>query len=234
MLNVVDLGSGYGRVQVLHGVTLDVAKGEIVALLGSNGTGKTTLLRAISGVQPLRGGTVTLDGIVLTRFPPHARVAQGLVQVPEGRQVFAPLSVEDNLRLGAYRRAPAKGAGAALAHVYDLFPILAERRHQPAGELSGGQQQMLALGRAMMADPRMLLLDEPSMGLAPIMVEQIFAAVQRLNDEGVTILLVEQNAHAALRIANRAYVLENGAIALEGNSADLANDQRVREAYLGG
>ena len=234
MLNVVDLGSGYGRVQVLHGVTLDVAKGEIVALLGSNGTGKTTLLRAISGVQPQRGGTVTLDGIVLTRFPPHARVAQGLVQVPEGRQVFAPLSVEDNLRLGAYRRAPAKGAAAALAHVYDLFPILAERRHQPAGELSGGQQQMLALGRAMMADPRMLLLDEPSMGLAPIMVEQIFAAVQRLNDEGVTILLVEQNAHAALRIANRAYVLENGAIALEGNSADLANDQRVREAYLGG
>lgn len=234
MLSVADLGSGYGRVQVLHGVTLEVAKGEIVALLGSNGTGKTTLLRAISGVQPLRGGTVSLDGIVLSRMPTHARVALGLVQVPEGRQVFAPLGVEDNLRLGAYRRRSAKGVRAALAQVYDLFPVLAERRNAPAGDLSGGQQQMLALGRAMMADPRMLLLDEPSMGLAPLMVAQILAAVRRLNDEGVTILLVEQNAHAALRIADRAYVLENGAIALEGRSADLAADPRVREAYLGG
>lgn len=234
MLSVADLGSGYGRVQVLHGVTLEVARGEIVALLGSNGTGKTTLLRAISGVQPLRGGTVSLDGVDLTRVPPHARVAQGLVQVPEGRQVFAPLSVEDNLRLGAYRRAPANGVEAALAHVFDLFPVLAERKRLLAGDLSGGQQQMLALGRAMMAAPRMLLLDEPSMGLAPIVVEQILAAVQRLNGEGVTILLVEQNAHAALRIADRAYVLENGAIALEGRSAELAHDPRVREAYLGG
>jgi len=234
MLSVADLGSGYGRVQVLHGVSLEVARGEIVALLGSNGTGKTTLLRAISGVQPLRGGTISLDGVLLTRTPPHARVARGLVQVPEGRQVFAPLSVEDNLRLGAYRRAPAHGVAAALGHVYELFPILAERRQLPAGDLSGGQQQMLALGRAMMADPIMLLLDEPSMGLAPIVVEQILAAVQRLNREGVTVLLVEQNAHAALRIADRAYVLENGEITLEGSSADLIHDPRVRAAYLGG
>lgn len=233
MLSVADLGSGYGRVQVLHGVGLDVAEGEIVALLGSNGAGKTTLLRAISGVQPLRGGSVSLDGIDMTRQSPHARVAQGLVQVPEGRQVFAPLSVEDNLLLGAYRRTPSAGVETMMKRVYDLFPVLADRRHQAAGDLSGGQQQMLALGRAMMAEPRMLLLDEPSMGLAPIVAGQILDAVRQLNREGVTVLLVEQNAHAALRIADRAYVLENGMITLEGRSADLADDPRVRAAYLG-
>ncbi|MCL4767182.1 MAG: ABC transporter ATP-binding protein [Hyphomicrobiaceae bacterium] len=232
MLRVAGLSSAYGRVHALRGVTLEVESGEIVALLGSNGAGKTTLLRAISGVQPIKGGQVHFEGAAIERERPHRRVARGLIQVPEGRQVFAPLSVEDNLRLGAYRRRVVNGI-EPLERVYSIFPVLREKRHSPAASLSGGQQQMLAVGRAMMAGPRLLLLDEPSMGLAPIIVEQIFSVLVELNKQGVTILLVEQNANAALQIATRAYVLETGEITLSGTGRELLGDDRVRAAYLG-
>jgi branched-chain amino acid transport system ATP-binding protein len=232
MLTVTGLTSAYGRVCALRDVTLEVHDGEIVALLGSNGAGKTTLLRAISGVQPIRGGQIVFDGAAIERERPHRRVARGLIQVPEGRQVFGTLSVEDNLRLGAYRRASANGSDP-LERVYAMFPVLRSRRRSAAADLSGGQQQMLAVGRAMMGNPRLLLLDEPSMGLAPIIVEQIFEAVLELNRQGVTILLVEQNAYAALHIAARAYVLETGAITLTGSGRELLSDDRVRAAYLG-
>lgn len=232
LLQVIGLSSAYGRVQALRNVSLEVRQGEIVALLGSNGAGKSTLLRAISGVQPIRGGQVLWEGAPIEMERPHRRVARGLIQVPEGRQVFASLSVEDNLRLGAYRRRAPNGIDP-IDRVFAMFPVLRQRRQAPAGDLSGGQQQMLALGRAMMAMPRVLLLDEPSMGLAPIVVEQIFRAIVELNREGVTVLLVEQNANAALRIASRAYVLEVGAIVLSGSGKDLLGDDRVRAAYLG-
>ncbi|HZD88850.1 MAG TPA: ABC transporter ATP-binding protein [Pseudolabrys sp.] len=231
MLEIEDVVSRYGRVEALHGVSLEVAAGEIVTLIGNNGAGKTTLMRVISGVQPKARGRLRFDGEDIERLPAHARVAVGIAQVPEGRQVFAPLSVEDNLRLGAYRRSA--GKGDALARVYDLFPVLKERRASAAGNLSGGQQQMLAMGRALMSDPRLLLLDEPSMGLAPALVDQILDAVMTLRNTGVTILLVEQNVVAALAIADRAYVIETGRIVLNGGSGDLARDPRVREAYLG-
>jgi branched-chain amino acid transport system ATP-binding protein len=230
MLEVSGLVSAYGRIEVLHGIDLAVRKGEIVTLIGANGAGKTTLMRCLSGVQPARGA-VLFEGAEITRLKPHARVALGIVQVPEGRQVFQPLSVEDNLRLGAFRR---RGEPALdMARVYDLFPVLAEKRRLPAGGLSGGQQQMLAMGRAMMAAPRLLLLDEPSMGLAPVIVAQIFAVIRQLQQEGVTILLVEQNAHAALGIADRAYVIETGRIVLAGTGRELASNDAVRRAYLG-
>jgi branched-chain amino acid transport system ATP-binding protein len=232
MLSVEGARSAYGRVQALFGVDLEVGAGELVALIGANGAGKTTLLRAISGVQPLAGGRVRLDGRDLAGVPAAARVRLGIAQVPEGRQVWGPLTVEDNLSLGGYTRAPAENR-ATLARVHDLFPRLRERRRQAAGTLSGGEQQMLAIGRALMARPRLLLLDEPSMGLAPRLVAQILDAVARLREDGVTILLVEQNANAALRIADRAYVLEGGQVALAGTAAELAADPRVREAYLG-
>ena len=232
MLQAERLVSAYGRIEALHGIDLEVRQGEIVALVGANGAGKTTLLRALSGVQPVRAGRILLDGADITRMAPHIRVAAGIVQVPEGRQVFAPLSVEDNLKLGAFRRS-GKDTARDRDHVYALFPILAEKRHLPAGGLSGGQQQMLAVGRAMMANPRLLLLDEPSMGLAPVIVQQIFDVVRRLNADGVTILLVEQNAQAALSIASRGYVLETGTIALTGTGRDLLADESVRKAYLG-
>ncbi len=232
MLAIENLRSGYGQIEALHGVSLDVAKGEIVALVGANGAGKTTLLRAISGVQPAFGGRILLDGRPIGRLAPHARVALGIAQVPEGRQVFAPLSVEDNLRLGAWTQA-ASGIQASLASVFALFPMLDEMRNIPAGALSGGQQQMLAVGRALMAKPRLLLLDEPSMGLAPKLVEQILKAVADLRDTGLTVLLVEQNARAALAIADRGYVMETGRIATSGSSAELLADNRIQEAYLG-
>jgi len=232
MLEVRDLRSAYGRIEVLHGLSLDVRAGEIVALVGSNGAGKTTLLRALSGVQPITGGTIRLDGTPIERAPPHRRVELGLAQAPEGRQVFGPLSVEDNLRLGAYRRRDALVA-ADLDRVYGMFPILAEKRRLAAGGLSGGQQQMLAIGRALMAKPKLLLLDEPSMGLAPVLVDQILDAVTNLKAAGVTVLLVEQNASAALAIADRGYVVETGRITHTGAGTDLLNDPRIREAYLG-
>lgn len=232
MLRVEALRSGYGRIEAVKGVDLEVSSGEIVALIGANGAGKTTLLRAISGVQPVTAGRILFEGAPIEGLAAHARVALGIVQVPEGRQVFAPLTVEDNLRLGAFRRGRAE-TETTLGEVYALFPVLAEKRHEPAGRLSGGQQQMLAVGRAMMARPRLLLLDEPSMGLAPLLVDQILEAVVRLRARGMTVLLVEQNASAALAIADRAYVLVTGRIAHAGTGRALLDDPRVREAYLG-
>jgi branched-chain amino acid transport system ATP-binding protein len=232
MLRVENLNSSYGRIAVLRDVSLDIAKGEMVALVGSNGAGKTTLLRAISGVQPINSGTTTFDGQPIHALSPHARVRAGIVQVPEGRQVFAPLSVADNLRLGGWTRSDADIA-RDLDEVYATFPALAEKRAIAAGALSGGQQQMLAIGRALMARPKLLLLDEPSMGLAPMLAEQILANVAALKSRGLTVLLVEQRAHAALAIADRAYVLETGRITLSGECAALSEDARVREAYLG-
>jgi branched-chain amino acid transport system ATP-binding protein len=232
MLAIDNVVSRYGRIEVVHGVSLTVAAGEIVTLVGSNGAGKTTLLRAISGVQPIAKGTITFEGRPIHRLAPHVRVRLGIAQVPEGRQVFGPLSVDDNLRLGAWARRGVDVRGD-LDKVYATFPALAEKRVVAAGSLSGGQQQMLAIGRALMAAPKLLLLDEPSMGLAPLLVEQILAAIAELRHTGVTVLLVEQNVTAALVIADRAYVIETGRIVLAGESATIAQDPRVREAYLG-
>jgi len=232
VLSIENVRSAYGRIEVLHGVTLHVAAGEIVTLIGANGAGKTTLMHAISGVQPITGGAIRFEGEPIEQLPAHARVAVGIAQVPEGRQVFDPLSVKDNLRLGAWSRRNAD-LERDLARVCALFPMLEASWEMPAGALSGGQQQMLAIGRALMAKPRLLLLDEPSMGLAPNLVDHVLAVIRSLRDEGLTILLVEQNARAALAIADRAYVLETGKVALNGNAADIQNDRRVREAYLG-
>ena len=232
MLEVEGLCSGYGRIEIVKDVSFTVAAGEIVALVGSNGAGKTTLLRALSGVQPITAGRIRLAGEAIEAAPAHRRVARGMAHVPEGRQVFAPLAVADNLRLGAFARRDA-GVAADLARAYAMFPVLFEKRRQAAGDLSGGQQQMLAIGRALMARPKLLLLDEPSMGLAPLLARQILDAVVRLKEEGVTILLVEQNASAALSVADRGYVLETGRITLEGAGPALLADRRVREAYLG-
>ena len=231
MLKVRNLRSGYGRIAVLHGIDLEVHAGELVALLGANGAGKTTLLRAISGVHP-SSGSIVFDGAEVQDFTAQQRVGLGMVQVPEGRQIFAPLSVEDNLRLGAYRRGRADTA-RSLERVYDLFPALAGRRGDAAGGLSGGQQQMLALGRALMAQPRLLLLDEPSMGLAPRLASEIFGCIERLRAADTAILLVEQNATAALAIAGRAYVLEAGRVGLSGSGAELLANPAIRAAYLG-
>jgi len=232
MLEVRGLTSHYGRIPALKGIDLDVREGELVALVGANGAGKTTLLRTLSGVQPATGGAVRFDGADITHAAPDRRVALGIIQVPEGRQVFAPLTVEDNLRLGAYRRG-GDAAAATLERIYTMFPRLRERRGNLAGTLSGGEQQMLAMGRAVMAHPRLLLLDEPSMGLAPRLVEDVFAYVRRLKGEGRTIFLVDQNARAALAVADRAYVLETGQVVLAGTGAELAADPQVQQAYLG-
>ena len=233
MLSVENLVSRYGRIEVLHGVSLAVAEGEIVTLVGSNGAGKTTLLRAISGVQPSVSGTIRFAGERIDAMEPHRRVAKGIAQVPEGRQVFAPLSVEDNLRLGAVTRRDAD-IDADLADVYVMFPALAEKRHVAAGALSGGQQQMLAIGRALMARPRLILLDEPSMGLAPQVVEEIFTIVRFLNArEGVSFLLAEQNVNIALQVARFGYILETGRVVLDGAAEALRSNEDVREFYLG-
>ncbi|MGA8049038.1 MAG: ABC transporter ATP-binding protein [Burkholderiales bacterium] len=232
MLEVLALESRYGRIPALKGIDLTVNAGELVVLVGSNGAGKTTLLRALSGVQPVSGGQVRFEGADITQAAPERRVRLGIAQVPEGRQVFGPLAVEDNLRLGGYTR-PAAEAARTLEQVYATFPVLRERRHAPAGTLSGGQQQMLAIGRALMARPRLLLLDEPSMGLAPRLLEEIFACVRDLRAADSAIFLVDQNARAALRIADRGYVLETGRIVLSGSGAELINNENVRTAYLG-
>lgn len=232
MLEVEGLASRYGRIPALKGVDVRVGQGELVALVGANGAGKTTLLRALSGVQPINAGRVRFEGQDITAAPPEKRVRLGIVQVPEGRQVFAPLSVEDNLRLGAYLRSKSQAARSC-EQVYAMFPILKDKRRQAAGTLSGGQQQMLAMGRALMAAPRLLLLDEPSMGLAPRLVEEIFACVCALKNASTTIFLVDQNARAALAVADRAYVLETGRIVLTGSGADLMENEQVKEAYLG-
>ncbi len=232
MLVLEGLTAGYGRIEALHGVSLEVPAGAIVCLVGANGAGKTTLLRAISGVVPITRGAIVFEGRPIARLAPHARVALGIVQVPEGRQLFTPLSVEDNLDLGAWPRRSADYTGDR-ARIYEMFPALAARRHISAGALSGGQQQMLAIGRALMAKPRLLLLDEPSLGLAPLLVEQILRIIDGLKRDGLTILLIEQNARAALAIADRAYVLETGRITAHGSAKEIERDARVRAAYLG-
>jgi branched-chain amino acid transport system ATP-binding protein len=232
VLSVENLASAYGRIEVLHGVSMEVRAGEIVAIVGANGAGKTTLLRAISGVQPITAGRIFFSDKPIETLPAHVRVALGIVQVPEGRQLFAPLSVEDNLKLGTWSHR-AVDLGSELARVYALFPVLAELRRAPAGALSGGQQQMLAIGRALMAKPRVLLLDEPSLGLAPILVDQILEIIRGFKRDGVTVLLIEQNARAALGIADRGYVLETGRVTATGTAVEIQADERVRAAYLG-
>lgn len=232
MLKVERLSSRYGRIQALREVSLEVRQGETVALVGGNGAGKTTLLRAISGVQPTCGGSIVFKGTDITRAPPHARVAAGIGHAPEGRQIFANLSVHDNLRLGAYLRRDHE-IQEDMERVFALFPVLKDFRTRPGGDLSGGQQQMLAIGRALMAKPALLLLDEPSMGLAPILVDQILAAIDVLKREGTTVFLVEQNAFAALSIADRGYVLETGSLIMEGSGRALLADEKVQAAYLG-
>ncbi|MGQ2999269.1 ABC transporter ATP-binding protein [Variovorax sp.] len=230
-LEVGGLRAGYGRIEALHGIDLQVGAGELVALVGANGAGKTTLLRAVSGLIRGSAGSVRLFGREIARDSADARVRAGLAQVLEGRQVFGPLSVQDNLLLGGYTRAERRAQ--RLDEMYALFPVLGEKRLLAAGTLSGGQQQMLAIARALMCEPRMLLLDEPSMGLAPLLVKEIFGVIARLKSRGIPILLVEQNAHAALSVADRGYVLETGAIALGGPAAQLLGDERVKAAYLG-
>lgn len=231
VLEVENLFSGYGRIEALHGVSLKLAQGELVALVGANGAGKTTLLRTISGLLPSRSGQVRLLGNDITHTLPERRVQLGLAQVLEGRQVFGPLSIQDNLRLGAF--ANQDGADERLQQMYQLFPVLEEKKNLAAGTLSGGQQQMLAIARALMSNPKVLLLDEPSMGLAPLLVREVFRVVRSLKDQGIPILLVEQNARAALAIADRGYVLETGRITVSGPADELSNDERVRSAYLG-
>jgi len=235
MLKVRNLEAGYGKLRVLRRVSLHVAAGEIVTLIGANGAGKTTLLNTIAGLLPPRDGQILLDGTDITTATAQQIVRAGCSLVPEGRQVFAPLTVEENLILGAHvrRKREGKKALAELEHVYELFPVLRERRKHLAGTLSGGEQQMLAMGRALMARPRLIMLDEPSTGLAPLIVKTIFEIISRLRDEGNTVLLVEQNARAALHIADRGYVLETGKIILQGPAEDLLANQDVQRAYLG-
>jgi len=234
LLKVEGLTSHYGPIQALHGISLEVYPGELVAMVGANGAGKTTLLHTLSAVQRASGGSIHFDGEDIIRKAPHKIVQAGICHVPEGRQVFAPLSVEDNIRLGGFAQRKVPGwIEEELERMYDLFPILKEKRHQAAGTLSGGQQQMLAMARALLGKPRLLLLDEPSMGLAPLLVADIFRVVHELNEKGVTILLVEQNAKAALGIANRGYVLETGKVVLTAPAAELLEDEAVQKAYLG-
>ena len=232
MLEVRELRGGYGAVEVLRGVSLEIHAGEIVAVLGSNGAGKSTLNNTLCGLLPALGGTVSFDGNDLTRARERDIVAAGLIQVPEGRRVFPNLSVRENRELGSYRRGRARRA-ANLERVYGTFPRLKERTMQRAGTLSGGEQQMLAIGRGLMSEPRLLILDEPSLGLSPLLVEEIFGLVKRLNADGLVILLVEQNVAQSLEIAHRAYVLENGAIAFHGTPAELLARSDLKRAYLG-
>jgi branched-chain amino acid transport system ATP-binding protein len=232
MLEVKMVCSHYGRIQALRQVDVKVAQGETVALVGANGAGKTTLLKTISGVQPVTEGVIWFNGEDITRMSSSRRVRLGISQVPEGRQVFAPMSVEDNLCLGAYIRKRCE-LSSCLNMAYDMFPRLAERCRQTAGTLSGGEQQMLAIARALMASPKLLLLDEPSMGLAPLIVEQIFSAIDALKRTGVTVFLVEQNAHKALSISDRGYVIESGEIAISDSGKNLLTNSQVKTAYLG-
>ncbi len=233
LLEVRELVAGYGEVEVLHGVSLQVGAGEVVALVGSNGAGKTTTLRAISGLIKPAAGQVFFDGRRVDGLDPHLIVRLGIVQVPEGRKIFPSLTVLENLELGAYVPEARRYRAESLKLVFQLFPVLAERSRQPAGTLSGGQQQMLAIGRALMARPRLLMLDEPSLGLAPNVVTEIFRKVSQIRESGTTVLLVEQNVRRALRVADRGYVLENGRVVLEGSGTELLANDHVRRAYLG-
>ncbi len=234
MLEVKNLCVNYGAIKALHGISFDVNQGEIITLIGSNGAGKTTTLHSISNIIKKQEGTILFNGEDITNLGADKIVAKHLIQVPEGRRVFANLSVLENLQLGAYLRKDKAGIEKDVEHVFALFPRLKERVKQAAGTLSGGEQQMLAMGRALMSQPKLLLLDEPSMGLAPILVDEIFEIIKRINADGTTILLVEQNAFKALSIADRAYVLETGEIIKSGNAAELLNDDSVKNAYLGG
>lgn len=232
ILEVQDLNVYYGVIHALKGISFHVNKGEIVTLIGANGAGKTTTLQTITGLIPSRSGSIVYNGKDITHTPGHSLVAKGLAHVPEGRRVFASLSVLQNLMLGAYTRSDKNEVEATLKDVYEHFPRLEERKHQMAGTLSGGEQQMLAMGRALMSHPEMIVLDEPSMGLSPIYVNEIFDIIQKIHESGVTVLLVEQNANKALAIADRAYVMETGKITIEGAAQDLANDPKVKAAYL--
>ena len=234
MLKVENLVVSYGMIEAIKGLSFEVNDGEIVTLIGANGAGKTTTMQTISGLLKPVSGSITLDGVELTKVPAHKIGSLGLAQVPERRRVFTQQSVEDNLLLGAYTRKNKEEIQKDLEEVYEWFPRLNERRKQLAGTLSGGEQQMLAMGRALMAKPKIMLLDEPSMGLSPLLVKEIFHIIEEINKKGTTIFLVEQNAKMALAIANRAYVLETGKITLEGTGAELSNDARVQKAYLGG
>ena len=232
MLEIRELRSRYGRIEVLHGITLNVQSGEIVTVVGANGAGKTTLLRCISGIQPAASGEIVFRGEAITTVPAYRRIRRGITQSPEGRQIFTNLTVEENLRLGAFLFTDDRVA-RDMEDAFAMFPILREKRNLAAGGLSGGQQQMLAIARALMGRPNCLLLDEPSMGLAPILVQQIFDVVSNLKALNVTVLLVEQNAFGALKIADRGYVMETGQITMDGPAEALIADPRIREAYLG-
>ena len=234
MLRIEKVNVSYGSIHALHDISLTVNDGEVVSLIGANGAGKTTTLQTLTGIIPAKSGSIIFEGKDLTRTPAHKIVEMGMAHVPEGRRVFAEQSVKENLLLGAYFRKDKQEIEKDLAYVYDLFPRLKEREKQLAGTLSGGEQQMLAMGRALMSRPKILLLDEPSMGLSPLLVKEIFRIIQDINKRGTTILLVEQNAKMALGIADRAYVLETGKIVLEGTGEELAASERVRKAYLGG
>ncbi len=233
LLEVHNVHAYYGNIHALKGISLTVQEGEIVSLIGGNGAGKTTTLRAISGLLPPRAGYITLQGEDLRRYKAHQLVSKGVAMVPEGRGVFARLTVEENLEMGAYHRSDRTGIAADMKRVYQLFPRLEERRRQLAGTMSGGEQQMLAMGRALMSRPSLLLLDEPSMGLAPVLVEAIFQTIKEINKAGTTILLVEQNAHMALQTAHRGYVLQTGEIVLEDSAHNLQQNPVVQKAYLG-
>ncbi len=232
LLEVRDLRVAYGQIEAVRGISFQVDGGQVVALIGSNGAGKTTTLRTLSGLQRAKGGEVHFDGERIDRVPAHEIVARGVAHAPEGRRLFGRMTVRENLDLGAYRRDDGE-VEADVAMVYDLFPILAERRGQAAGTLSGGEQQMLAIGRALMSRPRLLMLDEPSMGLSPLVMRTIFSTLGQLKERGTTLLLVEQNAQAALALADYGHVLETGRIVLSGTAADLLGDEGVRKAYLG-
>ena len=232
-LSVRDLVVAYGAIQAVRGVTFDVERGQIVSLIGSNGAGKTTTLRTLSGLLRPVSGTIEFDGTPIQKMPAHEILSRGVAHSPEGRRLFARMSVEENLRLGAYTRRDEAGVVQDMQRVFDLFPVLGERRDNKAGLFSGGEQQMLAIGRALMSRPKLLMLDEPSMGLSPIMTQRIFDTVRELRDEGTTVLLVEQNALAALALSDKAYVIDLGRTTLSGTGAELLADPRVQEAYLG-
>ena len=234
MLKIENLVVRYGMIEAIKGISFEVNDGEIVTLIGANGAGKTTTMHTISGLLKPASGSIWLDGTDITKVPSHKIVSMGLAQVPERRRVFALETVEENLELGAYSRKDKEEIAKDMEHVFERFPRLRERRNQLAGTLSGGEQQMLAMGRALMAKPRIMLMDEPSMGLSPLLVHEIFHIIEEINRQGTTVLLVEQNAKMALGIADRAYVLETGKITLEGTGEQLASDERVRRAYLGG
>lgn len=234
LLEVNNLEVFYGVIQALKGISFKVEKGEIVTLIGANGAGKTTTMQSTIGLIPIKSGSVLFDGTDVTHKPCHKNITNGMIQVPEGRRIFQELTVYENLLMGAYSIKDKQVIKNDIESIYERFPRLGERKNQVAGTLSGGEQQMLAMGRALMGHPKLLMLDEPSMGLAPILVDEIFDTIKELNKEGVTILLVEQNADKALKIADRAYVLENGQIVLSGTGAEVAQSDSVKEAYLGG